>query len=450
MTTHFIGIGGAGMSGIARIMVARGEQVTGSDARDSRRLTALSALGVQTHVGHAAEYLHGVDQVVVSTAIPESNVELQAARAAGIPVLSRAKALASLMADARTVAVAGTHGKTTTTSMLTIALQDCGADPSYVIGSELNESGSNAHLGTGDIFVAESDESDGSFLELPVDVGIVTNVEADHMDYWKDLAALEDGFDQFMGRVRDFSVVCCDDPGAQRLADRARAAGANVWTYGTSEQATMRMIVSSPDEFTIVKDGTELAHIALRVPGEHNMRNATAAFTAGVGLGFPPDALATGLNRFTGTRRRFELKGDAAGVRVYDDYAHHPTEVEATLRAARAVAGSGRLIVAFQVHRYSRAALFCREFGAALGLADEVVVLEVFAAGEAAIPGVGGSTIADAVALDARHVHFEPSWSNVPRRLVELAQPGDLVMTMGAGDVGLLGPQVVALLQERE
>ncbi len=450
MTTHFIGIGGAGMSGIARIMVARGEQVTGSDARDSRRLTALNALGVQTHVGHAAEYVHGVDQVVVSTAIPESNVEWQAAKAAGIPVLTRAKALAALMANTRAVAVAGTHGKTTTTSMLTIALQDCGADPSFVIGSELNESGSNAHLGTGDIFVAESDESDGSFLELPVDVGIVTNVEADHMDHWGDFAALEAGFDQFLARVREFSVVCLDDPGAKRLAERAQAAGANVWTYGTTEQARVHMVVSDADRFTIVSDGAELAHIALRVPGLHNMRNATAAFTAGMGLGFAPDALATGLNRFTGTRRRFEFKGDAAGVRVYDDYAHHPTEVEATLHAARTVVGAGRLIVAFQVHRYTRAALFCHEFGAALGLADEVVILEVFAAGEAAIPGVSGSSIADAVELDAAHVHFEPSWSNVPRRLVELAQPGDLVMTMGAGDVGLLGPQVVALLQERE
>jgi UDP-N-acetylmuramate--alanine ligase len=210
------------------------------------------------------------------------------------------------------------------------------------------------------------------------------------------------------------------------------------------------MVVSDADRFTIVSDGAELAHIALRVPGLHNMRNATAAFTAGMGLGFAPDALATGLNRFTGTRRRFEFKGDAAGVRVYDDYAHHPTEVEATLHAARTVVGAGRLIVAFQVHRYTRAALFCHEFGAALGLADEVVILEVFAAGEAAIPGVSGSSIADAVELDAAHVHFEPSWSNVPRRLVELAQPGELVMTMGAGDVGLLGPQVVALLQERE
>jgi UDP-N-acetylmuramate--alanine ligase len=449
MTTHFIGIGGAGMSGIARVMVARGEQVTGSDARDSRRLTALSALGVHTHVGHAAEHVHGVDQVVVSTAIPESNVEWQAAKAAGIPVLTRAQALAALMADYRAVAVAGTHGKTTTTSMLTIALQDCGADPSYVIGSELNESGSNAHLGTGDIFVAESDESDGSFLHLPVDVGIVTNVEADHMDYWADLDALEAGFDRFIANVREFSVICLDDPGAARLAERAQRSGANVWTYGVSEQATMRMVVSGADRFTIVRDGEECAQVALRVPGLHNMRNATAAFTAGVGLGFEADSLATGLNRFTGTRRRFELKGDAAGVRVYDDYAHHPTEVEATLRAARDVVGDGRLIVAFQAHRYTRAALFRREFGAALGLADEVVILEVFAAGETAIPGVSGSSIADAVTLDASHVHFEPSWSNVPSRLVALAQPGDLVMTMGAGDVGLLGPQVVALLQER-
>jgi len=449
MTTHFIGIGGAGMSGIARIMIARGEQVTGSDARDSRRLTALGALGAQTHVGHAAEHVHGVDQVVISTAIPESNVEWQAARAAGIPILTRAQALAGLMANARTVAVAGTHGKTTTTSMLTIALQDCGADPSYVIGSELNESGSNAHLGTGELFVAESDESDGSFLELPVDVGIVTNLEADHLDHWGDLAALESGFDRFMSGVREFAVVCADDPGAARLAERAQSAGQEVLTYGTSQRAQFHMVVDESQRFTIRSENSDLAEITLRVPGLHNMRNAAAAFTAGIGLGFSASALTTGLNRFTGTRRRFELKGEGAGVRVFDDYAHHPTEVEATLQAARAVAGSGRLIVAFQVHRYTRAALFSKEFGAALSLADEVIVLEVFAAGEAAIPGVSGKTIADAVTLDRAHVHFDPSWSSVPRHLADLARPGDLVMTMGAGDVGLLGPQVVALLQER-
>lgn len=449
MTTHFIGIGGAGMSGIARIMVARGDRVTGSDARDSRRLTALSALGVHTYVGHAAEHVHGVDQVVVSTAIPQSNVEWQAARAAGIPILTRAQALAALMVDSRTVAVAGTHGKTTTTSMLTIALQDCGADPSYAIGSELNESGSNAHLGTGDVFVAESDESDGSFLELPVDVGIVTNLEADHMDHWGDLTALEEGFDRFMSAVREFSVVCADDPGAARLAERSQSAGREVVTYGTTPSAQFHMVVDGSGRFTIRSDGSDLAELSLRVPGLHNMRNAAAAFTAGIGLGYPAAELATGLNRFTGTRRRFELKGEATGVRVFDDYAHHPTEVEATLQAARLVAGSGRLIVAFQVHRYTRAALFSREFGAALGLADEVVILEVFAAGEAAIPGISGQTIAEAVALDRSLVHFEPSWSSVPRRLVDLARPGDLVMTMGAGDVGLLGPQVLALLQER-
>ena len=460
---HIVGIGGAGMSGIARIMVAQGLSVSGTDAKDSRRLQALRAVGVDARVGHDAQMVMDVDAVVVSTAIPESNAERAAARERGIPELSRAEALALVMAGSRGVAVAGTHGKTTTTSMLTVALQHCGADPSFAIGSELNESGSNAHLGSGEIFVVEADESDGAFLFLEPAAAIVTNVEPDHLDHWGTFEAIEEGFLQFATGIRDrggFLAVCIDDRGGARLAQRAIEAGVDVRTYGESLDADYRLtdahVESSGagDEsapmgwaFDTVHNGVRLGDIALRVPGRHNALNALGAFVTGLGLGFSSSDLRAGLESFSGTRRRFDFKGQVGGIRVFDDYAHHPTEIEATLRAAREVVGEGRLVVAFQAHHYYRTALFSREFGEALGLADEVVVLEVFAPGETAIPGASGQTMAGNVPLPAEHVVFEPSWSAVAGHLVERARPGDLIMTLGAGDIGMIGPEVLELLR---
>lgn len=451
---HIVGIGGAGMSGIARIMAARGVTVTGSDAKESRRLQALRALGIGAKVGHRKTF--DADTLVVSTAIPESNSERRFAREQGIPELSRAQALASIMSGSLGVAVSGTHGKTTTTSMLTVALQHCGADPSFVIGSELNESGSNAHVGSGDIFVVEADESDGSFLALPAKVGIVTNVEPDHLNHWGDFAALEAAFDDF-GRgcaaAGGFVVACADDPGARAMTDRLRAEGVDVRTYGTSEDATVSILDAHQEaagwEFTISKDGVRLGEVSLRVPGRHNALNAVAAYTAAVGLGFSDSDVRAGLESFTGTRRRFDFKGEVAGVRIYDDYAHHPTEIDATLRAAREVAGAGRLIVAFQAHHYYRTAMFIREFGEALGLADVAVVLEVFAPGEEPIPGASGQTMAANVPLPPGDAIFEPSWSAAADILAERAQPGDLVMTLGAGDIGMLGMEVIERLRDR-
>lgn len=447
---HIIGIGGAGMSGIARILAARGLRVSGSDARDSRRLTALQALGVTTFVGHDAVQVGDADRVVVSTAIPESNVERVAARDRGIPVLSRADAVVACMHGSRGIAVSGTHGKTTTTSMVTVALQRCGADPSYIIGSELNETGSNAHLGADDLFVVEADESDGSFLQLPALRGIVTNVEADHLNYWGDVESLIAGFDAFIDGIDGDVAICIDDAGAREVASRHP----NVVTYGTAADAAFRVVRTDLRDgcwsFDIHRGAERLAHIDLHVPGAHNARNATAAFVIGTSLGFDTHDLAAGLEAFTGTRRRFEFKGSVGGIRVFDDYAHHPTEIEATLRAARDVVGDGRLIVAFQAHHYYRTALFSQEFGAALGLADEVVVLEVFAPGETPIPGASGQTMAGNVPLPSDRVHFEPSWSAVPGVLVTAARPGDVIMTLGAGDIGLLAAQVLALLRERE
>jgi UDP-N-acetylmuramate--alanine ligase len=450
---HFVGIGGAGMSGIARILLARGVRVSGSDRRESPTLFALRALGARVSVGHDAASLGDADTVVVSTAIRAENPELVAARERGLRVLPRAVALASVMAGRRSVAVAGTHGKTSTTSMLTVAAQACGADPSFAIGGDLNESGSNAHSGTGDVFVAEADESDRSFLLLDPFAAVVTNVEADHLDNYGDLAAVEEAFDRFLGTVDPdgFVVVCADDPGAARLRDVPTPG--RLRTYGTAADADLRLtdLVVSGDgtSYTAVLDGAELGRVRIQVPGEHMARNSAAALLAGLELGLPVARLVEGLARFGGVHRRFELKGVVDGVRVYDDYAHHPTEVTAQLRAARAVAGDGRLVVAFQPHLYSRTREFAGGFGAALGLADEVVVMDVYGAREDPVPGVTGAMVADAVPLPAGRVHFEPSWSATAPALADRARPGDLVVTMGAGDVSMIGPEVLEVLRAR-
>jgi len=451
---HIVGIGGAGMSGIAQIMASRGVVVSGTDAKDSRRLQALRALGIRAKVGHDSDV--DADTLVVSTAIPENNPERHYARVHGIREMSRAEALAAVMAGSVGVAVSGTHGKTTTTSMLTVALQHCGVDPSFVIGSELNESGSNAHVGTGDVFVAEADESDGSFLALPAQIGIVTNIEPDHLNHWGDFAALEKAFDDFgrkCGAAGGFVVACADDGGARAMAHRLAAEGIDVRTYGTSDDATVRILDASRDDagwsFTVSTDGVRLGDVSLKVPGRHNALNAVAAYTAAVGLGLPDADVRAGLEAFSGTRRRFDFKGEVGGIRVYDDYAHHPTEIDATLRAARDVAAGGRVIVAFQAHHYYRTAMFVREFGESLGLADVAVVLEVFAPGEEPIPGASGQTLAANIPLPEGDAIFEPSWTAVADILAERAEPGDLVMTLGAGDIGLLGVEVIDRLRSR-
>lgn len=452
--THIMGLGGAGMSGIGRILVARGVEVTGCDAKDSRRLSALRALGVGASVGHDPAHLEGIDTVILSTAIPTGHPEVEHARESGLRVLSRAEALAALVAGYRGVAVAGTHGKTTTTSMITVILQHCGLDPTFVIGSELNETGANAHQGSGVHFVVEADESDGSFLALPAQAGIITNVEPDHLNHWGTFEALESAFDEFVTGICDrggFVVVCVDDPGGHRLAERARARGMDIRTYGADPGADVRMVDPVVGEtgwsFDAVQDGVRLGRVTLSVPGRHNALNALGAIAVCRGLGCATGDVIDGLATFSGTRRRFDYRGSAGGVRVYDDYAHHPTEITATLRAAREVVGEGRIIVAFQAHHYYRTALFVREFGEALGLADVVVVLEVFAPGETPIPGASGQTMATHVPLDPADVIFEPSWSSVTEHLVARARPGDIVMTLGAGDIGMLAVEVLDRLR---
>ncbi|MCT2585230.1 UDP-N-acetylmuramate--L-alanine ligase [Actinophytocola gossypii] len=460
---HLVGIGGAGMSGIARILLDRGLAVSGSDAKESTALLTLRAQGARIAVGQAAANLdlHGPDgptAVVVSTAIKADNPELVAAKERRLPVLHRSAALAELMADHRVACVAGTHGKTSTTSMLTVALQRCRLDPSFAIGGDLNDSGANAHHGAGGIFVAEADESDGSFLAFSPSVAVVTNVEADHLDHHGSVAAYTAVFEAFVDRIVPGGVLvaCADDPGSAALADSAEARGVRVRRYGRATDAT-----GSAGDATILDyrpvdgagvvrvhlDGREL-ELRVQLPGEHMAANAVAALVAGLELGAPADGLVEGIAGFGGVRRRFEFKGRAGDVRVYDDYAHHPTEVAAQLRAARQAAQGGRLVVVFQPHLYSRTKLFAAEFGAALSLADEVVVLDVYGAREQPEPGVTGLLVADAVSPPAR-VHWQPSFDKVPELVADLARSGDLVLTMGAGDVTMLGPEVVAELERR-
>jgi UDP-N-acetylmuramate--alanine ligase len=457
---HFVGIGGAGMSGIARIMLARGVWVSGSDRSPSAQLDELAGLGATVYVGHAAEHDAGVDTVVTTpSAIGDRNLEIVAARQLGIPVIPRAAALASIMTGKRGIAVSGTHGKTTTTSMLTTVLRHGGADPSYVIGGILAETGLGADEGSGDWFVAEADESDGSFLMLSPTAAIVTCIEAEHLDNYKDLAEIEATFAAFIGKLPDGGLLVAgrDDPRAAALAAAAAAAvpPKRVRTYGESPEADYRVtgvtglgmatrLTVEPGERAAAPEPVTLT---IGVPGRHNALNATAAFAAAVELGLPPGVAASGLAAYRGVARRMEPKGEADGVRVLDCYAHHPTEIAADLAAAREVADGGQVIAVFQPHLYSRTRFFAAEFGAALGLADESLVLDVYAAREAPEPGVTGMMIVAAV--PGGRARFVPDAAAVPDVIAGLAKPGDLVLTMGAGDVTLLGLKIVAALRER-
>ena len=456
---HLIGIGGAGMSGIARILLARGAAVSGSDAKESRAFLTLRAQGARIAIGQRAENIEQLTEpptaVIVSTAIKDSNPELVAARERGIPVLHRAQALAKLMEGYQVACIAGTHGKTSTTSMLTVALQHCRLDPSFAIGGDLNESGANAHHGTGSVFVAEADESDGSFLVYSPRVAVVTNIEPDHLDHHGTAEAYSAVFDEFVDRIEPGGalIVCADDEPAAELGRRAESRGVRVRRYGRSATGELDAQVldyqPKTDDGGVVRVrlGDQELDVTVAVPGEHMAYNAVAALLAGVELQAPADQLAEGLAAFGGVRRRFEFKGRSQDVRVYDDYAHHPTEVAAQLRAVRQAAGSGRVVVVFQPHLYSRTRTFAAEFAEALGLADEVVVLDVFGAREEPEPGVSGNLIAERIT--GATVHYEPAFDRAATLAAQLVRPGDVLVTMGAGDVTQLGPEILRELDAR-
>jgi UDP-N-acetylmuramate--alanine ligase len=455
---HFTAIGGAGMSGIARIMLARGVTVSGSDQAASPLLDELAAGGARVRVGHAAENLGAADTLVVSTAIRPDNPELVEAQRRGLRVLHRSAALASVMLGYQGIAVAGTHGKTTTTSMITTVLRHSGAEPSYVIGGILAGTGLGAELGTGRQFVIEADESDGSFLMYSPDAAVVTSVEADHLDNYGSLAAIEAAFAAFAGRITPGGLLLAgaDDPGSRALTAQVRA-DVTALTYGTAEGADYRvreirqhgmrtsLTVTGGPRTVLGASGS--VQLDISVPGRHNALNAAAAFGLCIQLGAPVAEVVAGLAAFRGARRRMELTGEADGVQVIDSYAHHPTELAADLAAAQEIAPGGRVIAIFQPHLFSRTRIFAADFAAALGAADEALVMDVYAAREDPEPGVTGRLISDAV--PGGRAMFVPDRGSVPAVIAGLAKPGDLVLTMGAGDVTALGPLIVAALRER-
>ncbi|ASW90213.1 UDP-N-acetylmuramate--L-alanine ligase [Mycobacterium marseillense] len=470
---HMVGIGGAGMSGIARILLDRGGLVSGSDAKESRGIHALRARGAQITIGHDAaslDLLPGGATAVITThaAIPKTNPELVEARRRGIPVILRPAVLAKLMNGRTTLMVTGTHGKTTTTSMLIVALQHCGRDPSFAVGGEMGEAGTNAHHGSGDCFVAEADESDGSLLEYTPNVAVVTNIETDHLDFYGSADAYVGVFDSFVDRLAPGGalVVCVDDPGAAALARRTAELGIRVLRYGSgaslSGEPLAATLLSWQQQGTEAVAQIQLAPdldpeqhprvMRLSVPGRHMALNAMGALLAAFEIGAPADAVLDGLAGFEGVRRRFELVGTAGNgqpVRVFDDYAHHPTEIVATLAAVRTLleqSGDGRSIAVFQPHLYSRTKAFAEEFGHALDAADEVFVLDVYGAREQPLAGVSGASVAEHVSVPVRYL---PNFSAAAEQVAAVAGPGDVIVTMGAGDVTLLGPEIVTALRVR-
>ena len=448
---HFIGLGGAGMSGIARIMLAKGINISGSDAKDSSVLSGLKTLGAQVFIGHAASNIGDADILVVSSAIDQSNPEIIAANNKGLVILTRAQALALLMSESKSVAVAGTHGKTTTTSMLTVALQQAGLDPSFAIGGMINRGGTNAHWGSGEIFIAEADESDGSFLAYKPFGAIVTNIELDHVDNFPDIESVNKIFVDFVNSIQPggFLVAGIDSPGVAHLLSQIERRDIEIITYGESADYSISHVSLQPTEShaRITKLGKVLGEISLTIPGNHNVENATAALATAIKLGAPVADLLVGLNKFSGAKRRFENRGTVSGVTVIDDYGHHPTEVKVTLETAKRFAGSGRVIAIFQPHRYSRTAMFVDQFAEVLELADHTYLLEIYAASEAAMPGVSSILIANA--MKSESVTFEPSMIDVVSYAVSEAKPGDLIITLGAGDVNLLVPLILQTLEEK-
>jgi UDP-N-acetylmuramate--alanine ligase len=437
------------MSGLARIALADGISVSGSDAKDSSILSALAALGAEVYSHHEAAHVVGADCVIYSTAISANNPEMAYAVERSIPILTRAQALALLMQGSQSLAVAGTHGKTTTSSMMTVALQTCGLDPSFAIGGTVNASGANAHRGTGTFFVAEADESDGSFVAYRPHSAIVTNIEYDHVDFFHTPEAVTHIFEEFAATISSdgFLVYCADDSGAKQLGESLLAC--TPISYGATEGSDLLVdqILLQPmsSSARVVWRGRVVGTLELHVPGHHNVLNAAACVAMGLALNLPAPLLLEGLSNFRGAGRRFELKATEHGIRIIDDYGHHPTEIAATLKAARLYAGDGRVIVIFQPHRYSRTQAFLHQFAESLDVADDVTLLEIYAASEKPIQGVSSQLIAQSM----KHGTYLPNFMEAADRVIELAHPGDVIITLGAGDVNSLAPIIAEGLQRR-
>lgn len=443
---HFIGIGGSGMSGIARILIGMGHAVTGSDLRDSSNVAALREIGAKIYIGHDESHLGNPDTVVVTSALWPTNPEYLLAKERGIPVIHRSQALAKLASSKRLIAVAGAHGKTTSTGMVITALMGLGQDPSFVNGGVINSVGQSSSSGTGELFVIEADESDGSFLLYDTAVSLITNVDPDHLDHYGSIEAFHQVFADFANKSKELVVISSDDEGAKEVA---KLITRPMITFGEAKEATVRVQnikQGARVSFELVyKDQKSSATLVLA--GRHNALNAAGAVATLVGLGFDFQQSLLEVAKFEGTERRFELHGQERGVSVYDDFAHHPTEVEAALNGARAVVGSGKLITVFQPHLYSRTRLFAREFAEVLAKSDEVVLLDIYAAREDPEPGVTGELILNNF-LDQARIHYVPNWDDASTKAAALAKSGDFIVTMGCGDVYRMVPQLLQALKK--
>ena len=446
---HFIGIGGSGMSGLARIALSDGITVSGSDSKDSTVLTALAALGATIFNSHSPSNVDGADVVIYSTAISANNPEIARALERSIPIMTRANALALLMHGLTSIAIAGTHGKTTTSSMATVAFQACGTDPSFAIGGTLSASGSNAHRGSGKYFIAEADESDGSFIAYHPHAAIVTNIEHDHVDFFATADEVTQVFANFAKTIPSdgYLIYCNDDPGSRALGEAV--SHCTTYSYGTDASSDLKIdqieLTPAGSRGRAIWKGTVVGTIELTVPGKHNLLNAAGTLALAMALGLNPAAFLSGLTSFRGAGRRFELKATVNGIRIVDDYGHHPTEISVTLEAARRYADAGRVLVIFQPHRYTRTQAFLDGFAASLDTADDVTLLEIYAASEKPIPGVSAELIAEKM----KHGIFLPNFVDASERIIALAQPGDVILTLGAGDVNSLAPIIADGLTRR-
>lgn len=451
---HFVGIGGAGMSGIAKLFVDSGHTVTGSDLRDSAAVESLRQKGVVIHVGHAAHNIGAADTLVVTGAISEDNPEYLAAKAAETPIIHRAQALAWLTAKSRLISVAGAHGKTTSTAMLVTALRELGAEPSFVNGGVIRALGVSADSGAGELFVVEADESDGSFLLYDTSVALITNVDPDHLDHFGSEAAFEQAFVSFASAATELVVISSDDSRAASVAQAVagRSHAARVLTFGQADGADIRLHSvenTATVSFSVQHLGRDYS-TTMRVTGLHNALNAAGAWGVLVGLGFEPQSALDAVSVFEGAERRFELRGEVGGVRVFDDFAHHPTEIRAALMGARAAVGSGRLIPIFQPHLYSRTRMMAEEFSTTFEeLADHTIVVPIYGARQEPEPGVTGELISERFSSTEVGRYFG-EWRDATKYAVELARPGDIIMPMGGGDIHLIVPELLERLKGLE
>jgi UDP-N-acetylmuramate--alanine ligase len=451
---HFVGVGGIGMSGIAEVLVTLGYDVRGSDAQQSPVTQRLASLGVCVHMGHDASHVADADVVVISSAVGKNNPEVVEAHRLGVPVIRRAEMLAELMRLKYGIAVAGSHGKTTTTSLVATLLGEGGLDPTVVIGGRLKSIKSNARLGEGEYFVAEADESDGSFLRLIPTIAVITNIDPEHLDHWTGgLPEIVDAFVDFANKVPFYGVcvMCLDHPTVQQMLPRVEK---RVVTYGFSPQATYvaQDVAYTPTHtsFTVLKEGVVLGRVVLGLIGKHNVLNALASIAVAMEVEVPFEVCASALKHFEGIGRRFEVKGEHKGVMVVDDYGHHPAEIQATLQAARD-AHKRRLVVAFQPHRYTRTRDLFEEFATAFNASDVLLITDIYGAGEAPVLGMTSETLAEAVkAHGHHHVRYVGSVSKVAQVLAEELREGDLFLTLGAGNIWQAGEDVVAMLKEQE